>query len=44
MPNQTPKKRSQLSDREKSLRTQRAVFIVISIIMIMSMIIALLPR
>jgi hypothetical protein len=44
MPNQTPKKRSPVTERERSLRTQRAVFIVISIIMVLSMIIALLPH
>ena len=44
MPNQTPKKRSQLTERERSLRTQRAVFIAISVIMILSMVIALLPH
>jgi hypothetical protein len=44
MPNQTPKKRSLVTERERSLRTQRAVFVAISIIMVLSMIIALLPH
>jgi hypothetical protein len=44
MPNQTPKKRSPVTERERSLRTQRAVFIAISVIMILSMVIALLPH
>ena len=44
MPNQTPKKRSQLTERERSLRIQRVVFIAISIIMILAMVLALLPH